>query len=295
MVLHDVARSDATPSTPFVGRERELASVREAVDRAARGEPSLVAITGEAGVGKSALLREVLAALPRSVSIAVAVADEHDADLTYGVLDQLTRAMGQRSAAEVIAAGADVLAAGSALLAQLGSMDADGPVVVVIEDVHWSDRGSLDALAFAWRRLVRDPIAVVMTCRTSDGAAVPPTVQRLLDDGRAELVALERFAPDDVAQLARRLGKPVSPRIARALIAHTGGLPLHVRTLLEDLTPSHLSVGDPLLLPQPRSFDAAIDDRISQLSAPATALVEAAAVLASAAPLGQLADLAAVD
>jgi DNA-binding NarL/FixJ family response regulator len=276
----------------LVGRDGELAVLRDAVSTAAGGVPTVVCIEGPAGVGKTALLEAFLDA---HAGHAVG-ADEHDRDVSLGVVDQLLRVLDPERGGVPDDAGADVIAAGAALLDRIGGVDPpDGsPVVLGIEDVHWCDAASLDAIAFAWRRLAGDRVLLVVTTRPpGDGEPPPPAAFARLVARRATVrVTLGGFDAGDVAQLAAHLGKPLTPEIAQVIVDHTGGLPLHVRTLLDHLTAAQLASATTLSLPAPRSFTATIEDRLRGASAAALALVEAAAVWATPAPLGLLAGLA---
>ena len=277
----------------LVGRDGELAVLRDACATAAGGVPTVVYVEGPAGVGKTALLEAFLDAHGgRTVG-----ADEHDGDVPLGVVDQLLRTLDPGR--DGVPAGADVVAAGAALLDRLGGVDAaDGPAIVVaVEDAHWCDASSLDAIAFAWRRLAGDRVLLVVTTRPpGDGEPLPSAAfARLVARRTTVRLTLGGFAAGDVAQLAAHVGKPVTPEVAQAIVDHTGGLPLHVRTLLDDLSAAQLASATTLSLPAPRSFRATIEDRLRGAPGGAVALVEAAAVWATPAPLGLLAGIAAVD
>src|SRR5580698_11541263 len=86
------------PLDPFVGRAAELARVGEVISRVEAGQPWLVAIEGDPGVGKTALARRCLAETEgfswRALS---ARADQAEADLDFGLVDQLLRAAGEVS------------------------------------------------------------------------------------------------------------------------------------------------------------------------------------------------------
>ena len=83
------------PLDVFVGRAAELARVAEVVARGRGGQPWLVAIEGEPGVGKTALARRILAgAGAADLKVLSARADQAEADLDFGLVDQLLRAAG---------------------------------------------------------------------------------------------------------------------------------------------------------------------------------------------------------
>lgn len=135
----------------FVGRDAELAAVTASVHAAVAGQAQVVWIEGGAGSGKTALLREVLARLPAACQVLRAEADELAGDVPLGVLTGLAP----------IGAG-DAFAAGMELLALLGAAQDAGPVAVVVEDLHWADAASCQALLTAARRLDRDKVVFLM-------------------------------------------------------------------------------------------------------------------------------------
>ena len=81
------------PLDPFIGRAAELARVAEVISRVEAGQPWLVAIEGDPGVGKTALARRCLAEAA-DLRVLSARADQAEADLDFGIVDQLLRAAG---------------------------------------------------------------------------------------------------------------------------------------------------------------------------------------------------------
>ena len=157
----------------FVGRQPELATLRARLAAARAGAPQVVEIQGPPGIGKTALVTAFLDEPGGDVPPLVlrAGGEETENLLAYGVLDQLARSAGPIGAGVVVpgdpAGGVltDAVAVGSRLLELLGALEATAPVVMVIDDVHWVDQPSLKALVFALRRLVADPILVLLTVR----------------------------------------------------------------------------------------------------------------------------------
>ena len=152
----------------FVGREAEVARVAEVVARVEAGQPWLVAIEGDPGMGKTALARRCLtgAAGPRVLS---ARADQVEADLDFGVVDQLLRSAGGAFGMAGPEGGTDPpgssFAMGARLLEMLGELQGGAAVAVLIDDVQWADRKSVEALTFMFRRLSVDPVIAVVVYR----------------------------------------------------------------------------------------------------------------------------------
>jgi Cdc6-like AAA superfamily ATPase len=118
----------------FVGRATELASLASAVDEAAAAHSSVVWIEGPAGSGKSTLLREALARLPEDFVTIRAQADEMAKD----VANELARQLGSDTTEGAFFSG-------QALLGAWARSQERGPVVVVVEDLHWADPASSQA------------------------------------------------------------------------------------------------------------------------------------------------------
>ena len=285
----------ARDGTAVVGRAAELARLDAAVERARGGLPAVVLVTGDPGVGKSHL---VGALLGRSDATVVAVAcDPAETRIDYGVVERLAAASpldADTIAGLVAPPGTDPLDAGGALLRFVDETQLADPLVVVVDDAHWADRPSLEALTFAARRLRADRVVLVVTCRLDDVDGLPPGLVRLAeaDDGgsRIELSGLDR---DAVEALAAGLGRTLPPGAAHRLQAHTGGSPLHVTALLRELPDEALAGA--AALPAPKSYARLVLARMAGCSEGARRLMEALVVLGLAAPLATVSEVAGSD
>ncbi len=271
-----------TASSGFVGRERELAAISACVDEAAGGRAWVVWVEGEAGSGKSALVDRVVEALPPTFVVRRADADELASDVPFAVVGQLAE----------LTAGTS-FAAGLELLGRWAAMPAGRPVAVVVEDLHWADARSREALATAGRRLGRDRVVLIVTSRPADGTA--DGWERLRQDPRrCRHVEVGALTVDEVAAMAAGAGVVLSDRAAERLHRHTRGHALHVRTLLAELDPARLAdvEGD---LPAPRSLASTTIAQVARLPAEAQELALALAVVSRPLPLplvGRIAGLA---
>ena len=273
----------ATPERPgstglLVGRGAERDAIASALEEARSGHPRVVWVEGDAGLGKTALVRHVVAHRPAGMQAAHAQADE----LAGGRPFELARQLGSTSA-ESFAAGMEILEAWS-------QRQDDGPVVVVVEDLHWADGASSKALLSAVQRLDEDRVVVLVTTRPGphDGW------ERLRSDPeRCLIITLAPFDLGEVELFASSAGIDLTPYQAERLRSHTAGHPLYLRTLLAELNPADLQrpAGD---LPAPRSLTSAVTGRLSEAPDSARALVAAMAVLNQRAPLMEVARLAGV-
>jgi DNA-binding CsgD family transcriptional regulator len=244
---------------PLVGRDPELALLRAALANAADGEPGALLVAGEAGVGKSRLVRALVddPAVAGVVVLRVQFVDLGDPGLPYLAMHDLVRSAGaladtDAEIAAVLArfplltdpgqpapSGDDpldesrrlrVFDAMSALLAEMGRVR--GPVLVVLEDLQWVDSSSADLLRFLLSRLRSERLAVLATVRT-DGLGARPRARQLISElvrfPAVQRTELGPLSEAEVANLLEHLGS--DPSRAAALHRRTGGNPYYVRAL----------------------------------------------------------------
>lgn len=253
----------------FVGRAAELARIDAAASVVAAGRSALVWIEGAAGAGKSSLLEQALDRLPSDFAVARAMADEFSSDLPFSLAGQLAAV----NAETTMGAAIQLLAA----LGDLGARRPEASLAVVVEDLHWADPASREALLIMARRLVTDRILLLVTSRPPEGS--PDGWDRVrLDPRRTELIQVGALTAAEVGELAARSGVDLTPAAARRLHAHTAGHALYVRTLLTELTPQQLTApaGE---LPAPRSLAATTAARLVAADPDAVELALALAVL----------------
>jgi DNA-binding CsgD family transcriptional regulator len=283
------------PLDVFVGRASELARVAEVVAWVKAGQPWLVAVEGEPGMGKTSLARRCLAQAP-DLRVLSARADQAETDLDFGIVDQLLRAAGD--VRPVLLAGethssASSFSVGARLLEVVGSQQGTGPVAIVVDDLQWADRRSLEALTFMLRRLSVDPVLAVVIYR-GPGDQLGEAAQRLLASVENRLhVRLGGLLPEDVAALAAALtAGPLDEEAVQRLYQGTGGYPLYLRTVLSE--GSRFDPRAPGRLALPRSLAAAIGDHLRVLPPESRVLLEMLSVLNRRLPLAQLGQTAQV-
>src|SRR5690349_4272748 len=168
------------------GREPEMAQVSQALAAARLGRSSRLVIRGEPGIGKSALLDEALAQAGE-MRILAAHGAEFEADVPFAGLHELLRpalplidrlpeihadalrsslGLGRRIEADRLIVGAGVFGLISAYAEQ-------GPVLITVDDAQWLDGASAEAIAFAARRLVADPVAILVAVREGEQSSFP--------------------------------------------------------------------------------------------------------------------------
>ncbi|MFD9908867.1 AAA family ATPase, partial [Streptomyces sp. NPDC059063] len=285
-VRHDLHHSPV-PDDAFCGRGPELAALRQDFTDASAGTPRLVLLEGPGGIGKTALVRRFLDSLP-DPCVLHASGEENESALPCGVLAQLVgqsplpvpeTLAGLVRVPQSLHANLPPLAAGFGLLDLLSEVQSKGPVVLVVDDAHWSDPESLNALTLALRRLRHDRVLAIVAVRDPHVPELPDGLRRLLTDPRTRRLALDGLSPDELAALSDRLGVARLPHSASLrLHGHTHGNPLHARALLDQVPPDVLlDVTTPL--PAPRSYAMLVLAGLAGCGAQTQRLVQAVSVL----------------
>jgi DNA-binding CsgD family transcriptional regulator len=278
------------PLDLFVGRAAALASVAEVLTRVEAGQPWLVAIEGDPGVGKTALARRCLTGAA-GLRVLSARAGQAETDLDFGIVDQLLRMAGGAVPAAGLTGGtgspASSFAVGARLLEVVGEQQSTGAVAIVVDDLQWADRRSVEALTFMLRRLSVDPVLAVVIYR-GPSDRLDEAAQRLLLSIENRLsLPLGGLSPDEVASLSAALSAgSVNDETVQWLYRGTGGHPLYLRTLMSegfDFDPRA-----PGRLALPRSLAAAIGDHLRVLPPETRVILEMLSVLNLRMPLAQL-------
>jgi predicted ATPase/DNA-binding CsgD family transcriptional regulator len=298
------------PSGPFlVERERELEALRGALAKGRRGEPSVVAITGEPGIGKSYLLRalsdEPGVTLLRGFSLeadtppyfplrrALARLDRADALPNVGAARPVLAAAGIVSAGGSAEAGAaDRLAVFDALTELFISLAAEAPVLLVLDDMQWASTSAWEAVSYLARAAEGAAITVVVASRPEGIEPTGPgadAIAELRRNGLLQLLRLKPLTPEGTAKLVSNLldGEPAPPLLA-ALAARTEGNPFFVEEVVRSLTEAGLVASTPAgldltgsgeTLPLPQSLKLATSQRLRRLPEAAVQTLQAAATV----------------
>ena len=290
----DVAQG-ASPGTPrgkcagavLAGRSAEREALGGLLARAADGFSGALVLRGEAGVGKTALLDEMVAAATASGMRTVRLTGvEAEAQLRYAGMhrfllpfaDQLERLpVPQRDALRstfglVAGPPANRFLVALGVLTLLADVASAAPLVCVVDDVQWLDPESVVLLGFVARRLSAERVVLLFAVRETAGqapalAGVPELAIGGLDDDAA-LDLLAELAPGRL-----------SPAVVARIVAETGGNPLALVEVARKLSPGQLAGSEvlPEPLPAAGSLEEAFGRRVRQLPAEARLLLAVAA------------------
>jgi DNA-binding CsgD family transcriptional regulator/tetratricopeptide (TPR) repeat protein len=250
----------------LVGRDAEVAELRAAWQRADGGQPTTVFVGGEAGVGKSRLVREFVGPLPDLgvqvwAGYCLPLADglipyAPIVDILRGVaadvgvlrLRELAGPMPARLAMLLPELGADAsdiasqpgpgeggLAGMYTSLLSLVEALGEQPTVLVVEDLHWADASTRDILVALWGGMRRGRVLLVCTHRDDELPPDHPLSTLLVELGRsgANRLRLDRLrSGDTAAQIAAIRGSAPDPELVLRVLAQSGGNPFFVEELL---------------------------------------------------------------
>ena len=251
-------------SPVLVGRQAELGLLRDSLDRAVAGGQATVLVGGEAGVGKSRLVHDLIDQARQSGARALVggcveldgggipfaplvemirafAAELGPADLDDvlgGAREEIARLVPELKDAAPVASDDDrgpsrVL---ELMLGMIGRLAAVAPLMLVFEDVQWADRSTLDLLALLVARAGDRPLLLVLTVRSDELHRAHPfrrmaahwEQQRL-----AQRLELERLGPQDVtAQIEAILGHRPDGELIEFVAERSEGIPLFVEELL---------------------------------------------------------------
>ena len=186
----------------------------------------VVLLAGEAGIGKSALVKRFTERQSPASRFLLGACDPLLTPRALGPLHDIARQTGGRLA-ELLASGGSREAVFAAFLDELDR--GSRPRVVVVEDAQWADEATLDLLVFLGRRMERTRALLLVTYRDDELGAGHPFrgVLGALPQGVVRRLRLQPLSEAAVAELARRAGHP-----AAGLRALTGGNPLLVTEVL---------------------------------------------------------------
>ena len=231
---------------PLAGRAGEAETLARCWAKAAAGEGQAVLLSGEAGVGKSRLVADLIERLAGEphCRLRYYCSPQHTASAFHPVISQLERAMGfapTDSAADKLDAmlaqtSPSITAAQTpaqrrqrtldALVDQVDKLARDEPVLLVFEDAHWADPSSLEWLGRVLERMADLRLLVVVTFR-------PEFAPSWSGQAGVTTLALDRLSKSDANAMIDRLaeGHTLPPKVRSDIIERADGIPLFVQEM----------------------------------------------------------------
>jgi DNA-binding CsgD family transcriptional regulator len=272
----------------LLGRDQELERLQALVRRACDGQSGALVVSGDAGVGKTAVLDRVAELAGPDLQVMRMVASESEMELAYAGLQLLCGQMmtasvdlpgPQREALETAfgmrqGAAPNPLLVGLGTQALLAGAAGDRALLCIVDDAQWLDEVSARAIASVARRLGTEGIALVLAMRRVDHqfADLPQLVLEGLDD-------------DDARRLLRlSLPGGIDDRVRDQLIAESRGNPLALRELPGALSPAELAGGYALASSLP--LESRIEQSLLKQLEPLPTATRTLLLLAAADPTG---------
>ncbi len=275
------------PAEVLFGRRSEREALERLFEGVRGGQSRMLVVTGEAGVGKTALVESAINSTAGfRVVRAVGVESEMELpsaalqQLCAPLLDRLDRLPGPQQDALAVAFGLrageapDRFLVGLAVLSLFSDVAEEQPLLCVVDDAQWLDRASAQALVFVARRLLAESVALVLVTREpgDELEGLPRLVVEGLRDGDAR------------ALLGSVLRVPLDDRVQERLVAETRGNPLALLELPRGLTPGELAGG--FGLPDAPGLSGRIEDSFRRRLAGLPADTQRLLLVAAAEPVG---------
>ena len=219
----------------LVGRSGECGRLRELLAGAREGRAGVLVLRGESGIGKTRLLGFAVD-IADGFQVVHAQGHESEMEIAFAglswVLDPLLSLLPRLSSGQADAlagalqigpvAGGDRLAVAAATLTLLAAAADERPLLVAIDDAHWLDLPSLEAIVFAARRLEAERVAVLLTARPPEDT---PRDASLRLEALPELI-VAGLDPDAARALLTARGIRLAPDLMARRLAESGGNPL---------------------------------------------------------------------
>lgn len=246
-------------------RESPLEVIRAAAARAAAGNGKVVVVEGEAGIGKTSLLRAFAAQQGTRGRILWGWCEALFVPRPLGPVHDMAASLGSPVAA-LLDEGAEQGRLFPALLQAL--QQADGLTVLVFEDMHWADKATLDLVKYLGRRVSLLPVLLLISVRSDEMHGDHPLSQVLgdLPGGDVARITLRPLSEASVSRLAQEAGRPLDD-----IYRVTQGNPFFVTELLSD------GEADPRRR-LPGSIRDAVWARLSRLDADERRLLEVVSI-----------------
>lgn len=326
--MDEGAFTERAPETKveLLERQDEIAEAHAALDAARSGSGQTLLIQGPAGIGKTELARALhSAAAAQRMELASARGGELESEFPYGVVRQLFEPLVLRSSAadrESLLEGAAGLAARvltddarsesappqvadsgpimHGLYWLVSNLAERGPIMLTVDDVHWSDDASLGFLHYLARRIEDLPVLLVLTERLAHGRVSEPLVARIAAEPTCRTVRPTPLSVTAVGSLIHSaLGDEPEASFVETCHESTGGNPLLLNELLREvanlgIAPTAAASAQVRSL-APETISRSVLVRLERLPPSCEALARAIAILGDGTELRRAAALASLE
>ncbi|MFI5306627.1 MAG: AAA family ATPase [Polyangiales bacterium] len=270
-----------TGGPPFVGRERVLGRLRQALNEAVAGRGRVCALLGEPGIGKT----RVVEALEREISGSVRVAwgycrETGDAPPLWPWLRLLREVTAGAWTPDLEQRGEARHDAFEAMLRTLAQAAESTPRVLVLDDLHAADAASIELLSLLLDQIAHMRILVIATLRHARGSRAPRPdthLPQVLGHRNCERIALDRLSLEDVHEYVAAMIDDRDGNLAKAVFAKSEGNPFFMTELSRHLRDAEHP--DPSALSLPDTALELIRQGVGKLGAETRELLSAAAVI----------------
>jgi DNA-binding CsgD family transcriptional regulator/tetratricopeptide (TPR) repeat protein len=262
----------------LIGRSEALEALAERQRAAARGHGALVLVSGDAGIGKTRLVRAFRETLTNGRAAVGAGAYGEFANLPYAGIAEALRALGSHAPLETEASRAEQFAS---IAKRIEEMCGRRNVVIVLEDIHWADDASLAFLLHLARAIAKLRLLVVATYRSDElhrNHAAAPYIARLAREAVTQRLTLDPLARADMQRFVRATleGHPRLPRTEiEEIVERSEGNPFFAEELLKNVYEHRGAAGATL----PLTIRAAVTERVMLLDSDARTILSLAAIV----------------
>jgi hypothetical protein len=298
------AQQDSSRQSPLFGRDRDLETLQRAIEGARTGSGRLALISGEAGIGKTTLVRAACGfARALDIRVQISTCYEHAGQPPYQpwfeLVDALGHAISPKPATHVSELTGKQDPLPGTILDSFRAASAQQPLLLVLDDLHWADAATVEVLRFVGRQLDDIPILIVATYRDTDVDrdhplyALLPNIVRESDSIRIALRSLGSSDIEEMLEHRYQLKSSSRNRLASYLLDRTEGNPFFIEEVLRSLEEDETIIeqddgwelGDLRITAVPALVQQVIDRRLAHIHADYRRMLAIASVIGQDVPL----------